>query len=341
MGKRGKLKIFANRSGEAFAQNVITTLNEYMSSVVNPINLGLNKIKHTDFADGDYKPEIETSVRGCDCYLVQNCFDPTSSRSNSDNFMEALSGVYALKSAGAKKVTLIMPLHPYSRQDKAKTREPITMRLAADLVATSGADNVLTTDLHADQETGFYDPVKGAKVDNLRFSKILVPELRKIYTPSELEKLVVMGPDSGGAPRAEHYAKQLGTEMAHAYKKRSYSVANHVDKLKVLGSFKGRNVFVIDDMIDTGGSIVALVRELRKKGAMDIRVAATHLLLNKDAVKNLSELEIEIMGSDSVPRMSEFWKENPSFRVISQASLYARAIYNLNHHDSLKPVYEG
>jgi ribose-phosphate pyrophosphokinase len=338
---RGALRIFANRSGEVFAKDMIKNLNQYMSSPAKPVNIELGEINSTDFADGEYKPEIEDTVRGCDCYLVQNCFDPMTNRSVQDNFFEALSTIYALKGAGAKKATLIMPYHPFSRQDKTKTRAPITMRLVADMVSTAGADNVLTTDLHADQETGFYDPVKGAKIDNLRFSNILIPELKKIFPRKARENLVVMGPDAGGTDRAQYYAKMLGTEMAHSYKKRSYTKANTLEELKVLGDFKGKDIFVIDDMIDTGGSICNLVGKLREEGAKNIMVGATHLLLNKDAVKKLSDLEIQILGSDSVPRKSDFFDTNPNFRRIPHNYLYAMAIYNLNHHNSLEPVYEG
>lgn len=338
MGKRGDLKIFANRSGESFARDIINELNsgEYSYSE----EIVLSEIKHMDFADGEYKPEICDSVRGCDCYLVQNCFDPTSERSVNDNLMESLECVDALKAAGAEKVTLIMPYHPFSRQDKSTKREPITMKLAADLISAVGVDNILTTDLHADQSIGFYNPQR-TKIDNLKFSKILIPALEKIYSSDELKKLVVMGPDAGGAPRAKHYSNRLGTLMAYASKKRSYSEANIVEELRILGDIEGYNVFIIDDMIDTGGSMVKLVKDLKNMGALDIKLAVTHLLLNKDAVANLSSLDVDVMGSDSIPRKDSFWDENPNFKKISVASLYALAIHNLNNNLSLKPVYRA
>lgn len=197
---RGKLKLFSNFSGNIFANRLVKELKR-----LNP-DIKKSKITTINFADGESKQVIEETVRGADVYLVQNCLDRYSKNSINDNFFEMCQAVYALKGAGASKVTSVMPYHPYLRQDKTSGREPITARLAINFIESSGFDNVISAELHADQIEGFYDKVK---IDNLRASNFLI-EYLKNSLKDDPENTVVISPDSGGAPRAEHYAKKTG-----------------------------------------------------------------------------------------------------------------------------------
>ncbi|MDA3855652.1 MAG: ribose-phosphate diphosphokinase [Candidatus Woesearchaeota archaeon] len=279
LGARGDLKLFANRSGEGFANRLVSHISA--NPLINP-GFRLSPLETLDFANSEIRPEAQESVRGSDVYLVQNCFDPTSKRSIQDNLFESLATVNALRHAGAAYVNLIIPEFPYARQEKPSGRQPITAKMVADFISTAGATNVLTADLHADQISGFFDPTV-TKIDNLRASKVFLPEIRSLFSKDRLEDMVVMGPDAGGTPRAQYYAKQLCANTALAFKKRSYAKANHVEELNVVGDFEGKDILIIDDMIDTVGTIKAVVEKLRDEKAKDIYVMATHPLFNNPA----------------------------------------------------------
>ncbi len=321
---RGRLKLFANRSGEQFAQKLSRELNIPLSAMTT-----------TDFADGESKVTIKDTVRGCDVYLVQNCFDPTSERSVVENFFEMLQTGDALRRAGASKVTAILPFHPFLRQDKSSGREPLTARLATDLIRTSGFHNVISCELHAEQIVGFY---KVTKIDNLPSSRFLISYYKQQH-PELNGNLVVMAPDAGGAKRAEFYAKKLGARAAQAFKTRSVTEANVVEELKVAGLVRGYDVLIVDDMIDTGGSIAKLVHKLREKGVNNISVCCTHPLLNKEAGEKLKELGVIVIGTDTIPRTAEFKQQNPWYKEVSLAPLFAKAIYNMNYDKSFSELY--
>jgi ribose-phosphate pyrophosphokinase len=321
---RGMLKLFANRSGEHFAQKLSRELNVPISDMAT-----------LDFADTESKVMIKDSVRGCDVYLVQNCFDPDSGRSVAENFFEMLQTGDALRRAGASKLTAVMPYHPYLRQDKSSGREPLTARLATDLIRTSGFHNVISTELHAEQIVGFY---KATKIDNLPSSRFLISFYKQLH-PDRNGNLVVMAPDAGGAKRAEFYARKLNARAAQAFKIRDNSAANVIEELKVAGLVRGYDVLIVDDMIDTGGSVAKLVEKLREKGVNNISVCCTHPLLNKDAGEKLKDLGVTVIGTDTITRTKEFKQENPWYKEVSLAPLFAKAIYNMNYDKSFSELY--
>ncbi len=323
---RGCLKLFANRSGEQFAQKLSKELN-----------IPISQLQTLDFADGESKIIIKESVRGCDVYLIQSCFDPTSERNIYQNFFELLQAGDAFKRAGANKITAVLPYNPFARQDKSSGREPLTARLAADLISASGFDNVITADLHAKQIIGFY---KNTKIDNLPASHIIAANFR-LQNPEINGNLVCIAPDAGGAKRSEYYARKLQCRAAQAFKMRSDVEANNVEKLKVAGLVEGYNVLVVDDMIDTAGSLTKLVDELRKKEANNIFVCCTHALLNGPAIERLNSMGIKIIATDTIPRTEEFKQENPWYTEISLAPLFAKAIYNINKDQSVSDLYEN
>jgi ribose-phosphate pyrophosphokinase len=330
---RGKLKLFSNRSGYDFTNRLVNELNKLSPESRYSVERG--KITNIDFADGESKQIVEETVRGVDAYLVQNCLDKYSKRSIQDNFFEMCQTAYALKGAGASNVTGVMPYHPFLRQDKSKGREPITARLAINWIESSGFDNIITSDMHADQIVGFYDNVK---VDNLRASNVLIEYLSNSMK-DDPKNTVIIAPDAGGAPRSESFAKHLGCRAAQSFKMRSNRKANHIDVLKIAGRVKDKNIIIVDDMIDTGGSIDKLVKELRRKKAKDITVCCTHSIFSNPAVDRLSKLEVEVIGTDTIPHNRNFKKENKWYTDISLAPLFAKAIYNINNDFSVSDLY--
>tara|TARA_Y100000310_G_scaffold334319_1_gene413867 strand:+ start:970 stop:1983 length:1014 start_codon:yes stop_codon:yes gene_type:complete len=330
---RGKLKLFSNRSGSDFTNRLVNELNNLYRESSYKVEKG--NITNIDFADGESKQIVEETVRGVDAYLVQNCLDKYSKRSVQDNFFEMCQTTYALKGAGASHVTGVMPYHPFLRQDKSKGREPITARLAINWIESSGFDNVITSDMHADQIVGFYDNVK---VDNLRASNVLIDYLRN-NMKDDPKNTVIIAPDAGGAPRSQYFAKNLSCRAAQSFKMRANRKANKVNVLKIAGRVKDKNIIVVDDMIDTGGSIYKLVKELRRKKAKDITVCCTHSIFSNPAIDKLSKLEVEVIGTDTIPHNRNFKKENKWYTDISLAPLFAKAIYNINNDLSVSDLY--
>jgi ribose-phosphate pyrophosphokinase len=251
-----------------------------------------------------------------------------------ENFFELLQAGDAFKMAGASKVTAIMPYHPFSRQDKSTGRECLTASMAARIIESSGFDNVICSDLHSAQMIGFY---RGTKIDNLPSSEYLISKFKKHDHKSE--RLVVMAPDAGGAKRAELYAKELGARPAQAFKIRSSDKANTIEELKVAGLVEGCNLLIVDDMIDTAGSLKKVVEKLRGKNVNEVYVCCAHALLNGSAIQIIKELGVDILTTDSIPRTKEFKAENPWYKEVSLAPLFAKAIHNINNDESVSGLY--
>jgi ribose-phosphate pyrophosphokinase len=326
---RGKLKVFANRSGRQFAEKIS-----------NELNKPLSPLKTVDFADGETKIILESekgSVRGCDTYVIQNCFDPTSNRNVYQNFFELLQTGDAIKRAGANKLTAVMPYHPFSRQDKSTGRESLTARLVADLIETAGFDNIICSDLHAPQIEGFY---KNTVIDNFPATYILLEYIKNNFK-KDIEKLVVIPPDTGGSKRAEKYASELKARPAQSFKVRSNGRANHIEKLKLAGKVTGYNVLVVDDMIDTAGSIEKLFESLRIKNINNSIICCTHSLLNGSALERIVTTNSDLVTTDSIPRTQEFQKQHKWYHEVSLAPLYAEAIRRLNNNESLSELYNN
>jgi len=331
---RGRLKLFANRSGEQFARKVSTSLSERMQTDV-PISHMLT----LDFADGESKVIVEESVRGCDVYVVQSCSDPTSSRGVYKNFFELLQAADALRGAGANTVTAVMPYHPFERQDKSSGREPITGKLAATMIMAAGFNNVLCADLHAPQMEGFYDN-RVTVIDNLPATSTLLEYVTQNY-PTMMDNLVVIAPDAGGAKRSEKVAEKLGARAAQAFKMRDDYTPNTPTSLRVAGLVGGKNILIMDDMVDTAGSVDELVRKLREKEVASTLICCTHALLNGKAIERLAAMGTPLVATDTIPRNPEFLSENPWYHEVSLAPLFAEAIYRINHGLSISELYNG
>ena len=327
MGTRGCIKLFANRSGEQFAQKIS-----------NELKLPLSKMTTKDFADTESKPTIEDSVRGCDVYLVQSCFDPNSDRSVQDNFFEFLAAGDALVNAGCDKLTGILPYHPFERQDKIEGREPATARLAIQCIEAARFDNIITTDLHSKQIESFY---RTTKIDNLPADKYLINELRCNYQNFFADKIKTIGPDANAAKIAEKYAIALGIKAAQAFKMRDLDSPNKVASLKIAGLVDERNILVVDDMIDTAGTLEKLVLKLMEIGSEEIIGCFTHALLNPPAIGIIEKYNIEVIATDTIPRTEEWKRNHIWYKEVSIAPLHSKAIKNLNQNKSISNLYNN
>jgi len=277
----------------------------------------LGKTSVLEFSDGEFQPYYEESVRGSIVFIVQSTFPP------SDNLMELLLMIDAAKRASAYKVVAVMPYMGYARQDrKDKPRCAIGAKLVADLLSAAGVDRVMTMDLHADQIQGFYN----IPVDHLYASTLFVPYLKSLDLPD----LVVAAPDMGGSKRANAYSRFLDTQMVICYKMRKKP--NVVEEIRVIGEVKDKDVVIVDDMIDTAGTVCLAADLMKKQGARSIRVVATHPILSGPAFERISKSAIkEVVVTDSVPLNGQSGK----IKVISVADLFADVINKVYKYKSI------
>jgi ribose-phosphate pyrophosphokinase len=283
-----------------------------------------------DFANGEIFVRFDESVRGSDAFVIQSHCAPINQW-----VMEQLIMVDALKRASAKRITVIMPFYPYARQDKKhKGREPISARLIADLFKTAGADRIMAVDLHTAQIQGFFD----GPVDHLFAQNILAEHVADTYSN---EHMTVVSPDSGRTKLAEKWADQLGgVPIAFIHKTRDPLKPNEVVANRVVGEIKGRLCVVVDDMVDTGGTISKAVRQLLDEGAADVVLAATHGVLSGGASQRLADCGArEVIFTNTLPIPDE--KRFPGMTVLSIAPLLARAIEEVFEDGSVTSLFDG
>ena len=269
-----------------------------------------------DFSDGEYQPSFDQSVRGARVFLIGSTFPPA------ENLMEMLLMIDAAKRASADKITCVIPYFGLARQDrKDKPRVPIGAKLVANLLTAAGATRVMTMDLHADQIQGFFE----IPVDHIYASTIFVDYVKSL----ELDNLTIASPDMGGAKRAKSYAKYLNAEIVICYKERKK--ANQVDEMFLIGDVNGRNVILVDDMIDTAGTLTKAAEIIMKNGAKSVRAMATHPIYSGSAYNRIQDSVLtEVVVTDSIPLKEN---ENTSkIKVISCAPLFA---------DIMKLVHKG
>ena len=282
------------------------------------------------FANGEIFVRFEESVRGCDAFVLQSHSAPIN-----DQIMEHLIMVDALKRASAKRITVVMPFWGYARQDKKhRGREPISARLIADMFLVAGADRIMTVDLHTAQIQGFFD----GPVDHLFALPVLAEYIKRTYADREL---AVVSPDSGRVRLAERWAETLGgTPLAFIHKTRDPRKPNEAVANRVVGDIDGRTCVVIDDMIDTGGTVAKAVEALLAQGARDVIVAATHGVLSGPATERLSTCGArEVVFTDTLPIPDE--KRFPAMTVLSIAPLLAQAIHQVFDDGSVTSLFDG
>ncbi|MFC4002760.1 ribose-phosphate diphosphokinase [Prauserella oleivorans] len=313
------LMLFSGRSHVELSEEVAKNLNV----TITPQTV------HT-FANGEIYVRFQESVRGTDAFVLQSFSPPIN-----EWIMEQLIMVDALKRASAKRITVIMPFYPYSRQDKKhKGREPISARLIADLFKTAGADRIMTVDLHTAQIQGFFD----GPVDHLHGQNVLADYINEHYGDQDI---AVVSPDSGRVRLAEKWAQQLGDRpIAFIHKTRDPDKPNQAVANRVVGEVKNRLCVLIDDMIDTGGTITKAAEALLEEGASDVVIASTHGILSDPATERLAKCNArEVIVTNTLPIPEE--KRFPGLTVLSIAPLLARAIQEVFEDGSVTSLFDG
>jgi ribose-phosphate pyrophosphokinase len=296
------------------------------SDICEFLHIPVGKIALREFSDGEIHLQITENVRGMDVFVVQ----PTSTPVDR-HLMELLLILDALRRASAKRITAVLPYYGYSRQDrKDRPRVPISSKLVASLLVAAGADRVLTLDLHAAQIQGFFD----IPVDHLYGRPVLVEYLRKLHLP----RLKVISPDAGGVERARALAKRLNAPLAIIDKRREE--ANVSEVVHVIGEVKGHTCVIIDDLVDTAGTLVHSVDALLRQGASRVYAACTHAVLSGRAVARIKKSPVkELVVTDSIP-LSEEAKSSGKIRQLSVAPLLARGIDSIHSESSISILFE-
>jgi ribose-phosphate pyrophosphokinase len=308
------LRIFSGNSNIPLAKEIC----EILDSPLGQANV-------RNFSDGEIQVDIEESVRGMDVFVVQSTCMPGNT-----NLMELLIMMDALKRASANRITAVLPYYGYARQDrKVSPRAPITAKLVADLITTAGAHRVLTMDLHAGQIQGFFN----IPVDHLFAAPVLLEHIRGRFG----DHLVIVSPDAGGVERARAFAKRLKASLAIIDKRRdSPNVAKFMN---IIGEVKGLQAVILDDIVDTAGTLVESASALASKGAARVVACCTHPVLSGPAIKRLNDSIIEeVTVTNSIP-LGPAAKGNPKFHVLSVARLLAEAIKRIHSNDSVSSLF--
>jgi len=306
MSLQPPIKIFSGTKSRFIAEKIA---KEY--------GIELGNTSYTEFSDGEFTTSFEETVRGAYVFIIQSTFPP------SDNLMELLLMIDAAKRASAYKVVAVMPYFGFARQDrKDKPRVAIGAKLVANLLTAAGVDRVMTMDLHADQIQGFFD----VPVDHLYASSVFVPYIKSL----NLDNLVIAAPDMGGAKRANSYSKFLETPLVISHKSREK--ANVIGEMTVIGDVEGKNVVILDDMIDTAGTITKAADMMIEKGAKSVRAVVTHAVLSGPAYERINESKItEVIVTDSLP----IKPISDKIKVISIASVFADVINKVYNYQSI------
>ncbi|HDL20300.1 MAG TPA: ribose-phosphate pyrophosphokinase [Nitrospirae bacterium] len=299
---------------------------ELALKVAEKLEMKLTDTTLSTFSDGEITVKINENVRGSDVFVIQ----PTCSPVN-HNIMELLLLVDALKRASASRITAVIPYYGYARQDrKVQPRVPISSKLVADLIEASGTNRVLTVDLHAGQIQGFFD----IPVDHLYAMPVLIDYIREHYPNGDL---VIVSPDAGGVERARAFAKRLGSSLAIIDKRREK--ANECQVMNVIGTVDGKDTLILDDMIDTAGTMAQAAEVLRQKGAKRIGAACTHAVLSGSAVERINDSVLEeVIVTDTIPLDTKKAKCS-KLKILSISELLAEAIKRINEETSISSLF--
>ena len=310
MSQTPPFKVFSGTNSRYLAEKICNSLG---------CELGQMNIQH--FADGEFAVSFEESIRGCQVYLVQSTFP------NSDNLMELLLMIDAAKRASAKSVVAVVPYFGWARQDrKDKPRVSIGAKLVADLLSVAGIDRLITMDLHADQIQGFFN----IPVDHLYASAVFLPYIQSL----KLDELVIATPDVGGSKRASTFSKYLGVPLVLCNKSREK--ANEVASMQIIGDVKGKNVVLIDDIVDTAGTITKAANIMLEAGANSVRAIASHCVMSDPASFRVQESGLtEMVFTDSIP----YSKKCAKVKQLSIADMFAETIKRVMNNESISSQY--
>ena len=298
------------------------TKSHYLAEAIcAELGVELGKMNIQRFADGEFEVSFEESIRGCEVFLVQSTFP------NTDNLMELLLMIDAAKRASAKSVIAVIPYFGWARQDrKDKPRVSIAAKLVADLLSTAGIDRLITMDLHADQIQGFFN----VPVDHLYASSVFIPYIESL----NLKDLVIATPDVGGAKRANSYAKYLNVPLVLCHKQRAK--ANVVENMTVIGEVEDKDVIIIDDMVDTAGTITKAADLMMSRGALSVRAIASHAVMSDPASERVQNSSMtELIFTDSIP----YTKKCDKVHILSIADLFADTIRRVYENKSISSQY--
>ena len=304
------VKLFSGRATTYLAEKIAHAYGEPLGSV-----------NYQQFSDGEMSPFIGESVRGHDVFIIQSTFAPA------ENFMELLLMIDAAKRASASTVNVIVPYFGYARQDrKDKPRVAIAAKLIANLLSAAGATRVMTCDLHADQIQGFFD----IPVDHLDGNYIFVPYLKSL----NLSNIIFASPDVGGIKRARSFARFFNADLVVCDKYRKE--ANKIEAMRLIGEVEGKDVILVDDLVDTGGTLCKAASLLKEKGASSVRAICTHPVLSGKAYENIQGSDLsELVVSDTIPLKQNISK----IKVLTVSDLFAKAIRKIHDHESISSLF--
>ncbi len=298
-----------------------TQSTELSNLIAEKFGSEMGKVNFSRYSDGEFQPSFEESVRGTRVFIIG------STHPTSENLMEMLLMLDAAKRASARHITAVLPYFGWARQDrKDKPRVPIGAKLIAKLLETAGATRIITMDLHADQIQGFFEK----PVDHLFASSIFIPYIKS----SGLDNLTIASPDMGGSKRAYAYSKFLGSDVVICYKQREK--ANVISHMELIGDVKGKNVILVDDMVDTAGTLTKAADLMMERGAISVRAICTHALLSGNAYEKIESSKLEeLIVTDSIPpRIS-----HPKVKVLSCAPLFAEVMRNVHYNQSISSKF--
>ena len=294
---------------------------ELSSKIAEHFGSSLGKIIFSHYSDGEFQPSFEESVRGARLFIIG------STQPNSENLMELLLMIDAAKRSSARHITAVVPYFGWARQDrKDKPRVPIGAKLIAKLIEAAGATRLITMDLHSDQIQGFFEK----PVDHLYASTIFIPYIQSL----KLDNLTIASPDMGGSKRAYAYSKFLESDVVVCYKERKK--ANVISNMELIGDVKGKNVIIVDDMIDTAGTIAKAANLMHERGAISVRAICTHAILSGNAFEKIEKSKIkELIVTDSIKQP----KKSKKVKVLTCSKLFADVMYNVNNNKSINSFF--
>ena len=306
-----KVKIFAGRTSKYLGDKIAQSYGT-----------DLGNVSVTSFADGEFQPCFDENIRGTDVFIVQSTF------ATADNLMELLMMIDAARRASARTIVAVIPYFGFARQDrKDKPRVSIASKLVANLLMAACATRIITLDLHTDQIQGFFD----VPVDNLYASSVFIPYLKSLH----LDNITFASPDTGGTRRAGSYAKYFHTDFVICYKHRARP--NEVEKMALVGDVKGKHVVLLDDIVDTGGTLCKAADVLKENEAVSVRAMVVHPLISGKAYENIGNSALEeLVVTDTIPLR----KENPRIKVITTADLFSEVINRLKKKESISSLFK-
>jgi ribose-phosphate pyrophosphokinase len=295
------------------------------SKICQHLGVSLGKANVTTFSDGETRVEINENVRGMDVFIIQSTCPPVNI-----NCMELLIMIDAMKRASADRITTVIPYYGYGRQDrKVAPRAPITAKLLADLITSAGANRVLSMDLHAGQIQGFFN----IPVDNLFATPVLFDYMKKTY----IDNTVVVSPDTGGVERARAFGKRLGASLAIIDKRREGP--NEAEVMNIIGNVKGKRVIILDDMIDTAGTVVQAAKAMKEAGALEVSICCTHPVLSGPALERIEGSDIkEVIVTDTIP-LNDRAKNCKKIKVLSVSGILGEAVRRIYYNDSVSSLF--